>query len=316
MNLRSLTALLASASIAGVVGNVLTQGSPVGTKGGRDASLVRAFGLVPDQLRADNPDPLVDSDGDLLPDQLEWVTLTDPRVSDTDQNGKDDFLQTVQHLSPGSTKNRPDQDEVRVLVSSVKVGNDADVYVHMLFRFLGNRVGNVQQMTPFITFGTAQPINVPIMELIGSGPVAVRTSYSQAHGTFIAISARISRASDLAPLLPATIGAEAIIDGKDYTSGTYLAQTDGLQVALVPIDAGFVAQPIVGGDGQNNPFWNANSVCVMKMTVVGSGLSGMLCEVDSAQCEVANGLRCAPSCRSSIGRLVFVPDGLSTLTGG
>ena len=267
-------------------------------------------------MQAEDPDPLADRDGDLLPDSLEWMTLTDPAVQDTDGNGIDDFLQTVQHLSPLSTKLRPVQDEVRVLVSSAKHGQDTDIYVHMLFRFVGNRIGNVQSMVPFITIGTSNPISVPIMELIGTGPIAVRSSYDPVHGTYIAISARIARAADLGALLPATIGATATIDGRSYTSGSYLTQTDNLQVALVPIDQGFLAQPINGGDGTSNPYWNSNSVCVVKMEVVGSGLAGSLCEINAAECEVANGLRCAPSCRSAVGKLVFVPDGLSTLTGG
>lgn len=301
MNLRHLTALLTTATIAGAVVSALCVGS--GSHGVQ-------------KLAAEEADPLADTDGDLLPDSLEWVTLTDPGCADTDRDGVDDFLQTVQHRGPGSTVPRPVQDEVRVLVSSAKNGQETDFYVHMLFRFVGNRIGNVQQMTPFITVGTTNPVSVPIMALIGSGRLVVRSNYTPATGTYIAISARIARSGEIAALLPATIGASATIDGRDYTSGSYVAIADNQLVAFVPVEGSFLAQPINGGEGANNPYWNSNSVCMLKMNVVGSGLAGSLCEVNAAECEVANGLRCAPSCRGSVGKLVFVPDGLGTLTGG
>jgi hypothetical protein len=268
-------------------------------------------------LRAAELDAFTDSDGDLLPDCLEWVTLTSPSESDSDSNGTDDFLQTVQHIAPMSGKIRPVQDEVRVLVSSFKEGDEQEVYLHMLFRFVGNQIGNVQSLVPFIAIGSNAPALVPIDQLIGSGPVCVRSRYEESTGTCLIVSARIAKASELSWVLPCTVCAEAIIDGRRYTSGTYVSSSDGSQVALVPVSSqAFVAQTLQGGEGQTGPFWNSNSVCSMKLDVVGAGLAGMLCEVSSADCEVANGLKCTPSCRANVGRMVFVPDGLGTLTGG
>lgn len=304
MNHRRLKTCVLSVSLAGVTGVGIT----AVLEGSWRASA----------LHAQQGNPFQDSDQDLLPDSLEWVALTNPSAGDSDGNGMDDFLQTVQHLAPFSQTARPDQDEVRVLVSSFGTGDEAEVYVHMLFRFVGGRIGNVQSMVPFLSLGTLHNAALlPIDQLIGSGPICVRSSFNAAIGTRLIVSARIARANELAFVLPCAICAEAVIDGKRYTSGTYLTGTDGQQVALVPISGNrFIAQPLAGDEGASNPFWNSNSVCTMSLDVVGAGLAGILCEVSAADCEVANGLRCAPSCKSSLGRMVFVPDGLSTLTGG
>jgi hypothetical protein len=273
------------------------------------------FGTPP-LLRAAECDAFTDSDNDLLPDSLEWVTLTSPTDSDSDSNGTADFVQTVQHIAPMSGKSRPMQDEVRILVSSFRNGDADEVYLHMLFRFVGNQIGNVQSLVPFLAIGSNDPVVVPIGQLIGTGPVCVRSRFEEPLGTCLIISARIAAASELSWVLPCTVGAEAVIDGRRYTSGTYVSNTDGSQVALVPISTqSFIAQPLQG-EGTTTPFWNSNSVCAMKLDVVGAGLAGMLCEVSSADCEIANGLKCAPSCRANVGRMVFVPDGLGTLTGG
>ena len=286
-------------------------------------SLASAAGVAalvmraPPILRAADIDAFTDSDGDLLPDSLEWLTLTNPNETDSDSNGTDDFLQTVQHIAPMSGKLRPVQDEVRVLVSSFKNGDVDEVYLHMLFRFVGNQIGNFQSLVPFLAIGSSSPAVVPIDQLIGTGPICVRSKYDASTGTYLIVSARIARANDLAWVLPCTIGAEAIIDGRRYTSGTYVSSADGSQVALVPVSSqSFVAQPLQGGEGQTSPLWNTNSVCSMKLDIIGAGMAGMLCEVSSADCEIANGLKCAPSCRANVGRMVFVPDGLGTLTGG
>ena len=269
------------------------------------------------KLLADERGPLTDTDGDLLPDTLEWLTLSNPLLKDTDGNGVDDFVEAVQHITPFTTGTKPLEDEVRVLLSATPVqgGTGAEVYVHMLFRFVGNRIGNVQQMTPYIALDSCGKIPAP--DLITGGPVTVRAATHPTAGTLVIASVRLCRQSELLYILPCTVGAQIVIDGKLHSSGTYVGVDHNTPVVLLPVIPGvFINQPLNPEDNQSNPFWNTNSVCAMKFGVVGSGMGGSICEVECADCEVANGLRCAPLCRQSVGKLIFVPDGLATITGG
>ena len=273
----------------------------------------------PGKLQALETTTLADHDGDLLPDSLEWVTMSDPRNVNTFGDERGDFLRTVQHIPPLANDPRPEQDEMRVLVSNVGTGSSATVWLHMLFRFVGNRVGTVQAMVPFIGVGTHQnSVKIPVRNLIGAGPLQVRSSYDVKRGTLIIVSAQIAMQSDLAYVLPCTVGAEIVIDNKRFLSGTYVTHVDSKQVAVMPIDRAdrFAYQPVNSDEQGSNPFWNTNSVCLMKLMVVGSGIGGQICEVTDADCEIANGLRCAPICRNSRGKIIFVPDGLGTITGG
>jgi hypothetical protein len=57
-------------------------------------------------------------------------------------------------------------------------------------------------------------------------------------------------------------------------------------------------------------------VCEMGLSPVGSAPGGNLCEIEWADCRAAPGLRCSTSCSQKAGGVMFIPDGLATVTGG
>ena len=105
------------------------------------------------RLQAASDDPYLDSDGDLLPDQLEWVTLSSPSSADSDGDGRDDFLEVVQHTATyQGTSTQPVDNEMRVLLSTATSGRSRDIWMHCLFRFASGRL-DLDWFAPYITNG-------------------------------------------------------------------------------------------------------------------------------------------------------------------
>ena len=59
-----------------------------------------------------------------------------------------------------------------------------------------------------------------------------------------------------------------------------------------------------------NPYWSLNKICVMELSFEGVGPGWLICEVDSADCELESGGRCASDCGMAEGLTFLLPDGL------
>ena len=112
----------------------------------------------------------------------------------------------------------------------------------------------------------------------------------------------------------------AVIDNQYHNTGTYLMESGNDIGALLPFDGGALAlQPVSGAmlAQDENPFYRGGGrVCEMELNKVGSSPSGVICEVLSAKCRTAPGLRCSMSCPKKAGSVILIPDGLATITGG
>ena len=279
-------------------------------------TMVASGGVGKSEVQAEGYDPFADADGDLLPDAVEWVALTNPHEPDTNWNGTDDFLEVVEHRLPLSRNvPRPVDHAMRALVYSTTTPEGSrEMYLALLLRFVNASIGTVQVLEPFIE---VQEMMVPLTQLIGSTRSQLTTKLDGKGGLYVMFAMRLSSVYELRALLPCTIGVRAVVDGRRYLTGSYLLESDLAETALVPIGAGnFALQPANAQDSFANPFWKRNKVCIMTLDVVGSSGNGNLCEVRTADCTVANGLVCGSTCSSAVGLMIFVPEGLSTITGG
>lgn len=269
---------------------------------------------------ASGTDPFLDTDGDLLPDSLEWVAFSDPTKPDTDFDSGDDFLEVVQHTAPyATTAARPFDNEMRILLSQVSGASDTDnseIWLHCLFRFAGG-TPSVDWFMPFIhTTGAA----VPIGDLFGRTPFRLSFKPAPGGGTYAVLTMLLAREREFAPLLPCTVSARASVGGRLFSTGTYVLRLGGGIAALMPagLDGArktFMLQSL-SPESSSSSFFRRNKICEMELAVIGSTSGGHICEVDRASCEPANGLRCNVSCDQAAGSMVFVPDGLGTITGG
>ena len=266
------------------------------------------------ELAATSGEAMLDSDGDMLPDHVEWVLLLDPQKADTNGDGTDDFLHAVQHLLPGASSEQYAFDhEMRIVTSSVPDPNAGRaIWINMMFRFAGAKLASVTAFTPFID---SWGFRFPLIDILGGNSMFLMTRQHPTEGLYLLISFRITSEQILTPFYPCTIGVSAVIDGKRITSGTYLHNAAGVSAVFVPISSDEFVVQTLSQDDRSNPFWSANRVCVMRLSVIGTSYGGSLCEVTSANCVPDGRLRCPPTCESSLGSITFFPDGMGTITG-
>jgi hypothetical protein len=268
------------------------------------------------ELLAADPVPFVDTDGDLLPDRVERALLLDPLSADTDGDGVDDFLHAVQArmgLNDPRTVFGYDHEARVVVTTEPASGGGESAWVNLLFRFAGSSVLDLQALEPFIDINGQRH---SLSRLLQTSLSRLQLLPHPTEGLYVHCAFRLGTASSLQRLLPCTIGAQAVLGGRTISSGSFLTDADGTTASLVPVapDSGVIQSLSPSGD--EDPFWTSSRVCLLRLSVVTSMPNGMLCEVSNADCIPSGELACPPSCNASRGQVLFVPDGLSTITGG
>jgi hypothetical protein len=255
-----------------------------------------------------------DSDGDLLPDRLEWVLLTDPLKRDSDGDGVDDFLAAVQSRRGIALGDPLRMDhEMRVVASGNGPPGSRHVWLNLLFRFVGADLRAVTYFSPYVD---SWGYRLPLSRILGHGYMTMATFQHPHEGLFVRISCALVSEGTLRSFLPCTIGAVAVVGGKLITTGSYLEDCGGRITSLVPVARDSAVFQTLFQDDADNPFWSSNRVCLLKLAVVASSPQGSLCRVTEASCVSSGRLVCPPTCVESVGRAMFFPDGLGTVTGG
>ncbi len=288
------------------------------------AFLVLAPSFQAPEARAAQGELFPDTDGDLLPDALEHGTFSNPALVDSDGDGVDDFLATVKHLRSdplASTAGTQDH-EMRVLLSSRTLEDGArSLWMHLLFRFVGDTIPPIERLDPYIYWRTWR---LPLSQLVGYGQSEIRFRQHPEDGLFVLVNLELGLEDDIRFIRPYTytIGVDASLDGKDTNSGVFIQSLEdpsggSVFATLVPMNHGQVSYQFLNQGDAENPFWSSDRICMMSLEVFSRGTEGHICEVVTAVCEPLEGnFRCPPSCPQAVGTLMFFPAGLGTILGG
>jgi hypothetical protein len=265
-------------------------------------------------LQATVPDPLADTDDDLLPDMVEWAVVTNGLRPDTDYDGVPDFLEVVQNSMPRRVSTPPPHDhEMRVVLASTLDANGArQTWLHILFRVMGP----ISAMTSFRIWVQVAPlpgIQIPL-ESLTAGHVTVRQREVPQEGLWAILSAPLVPEDLLRLVLPCTVVAEARIGERSIRSGTQVFGIGQTAATLVPFESGIAIQTLsreaaVSGGG-------SNKICVIRLERVGSTVAGTIYRARDAACDDCNDLECGIGCPESVGWIFVIPGGIETITGG
>jgi hypothetical protein len=204
---------------------------------------------------------------------------------------------------------------MRVVATTSEDDNGvSQFWLHLMFRSMRGLEVEIDGFVPWIDLNGVQ---YPLHGLLTGVPQHIRVSYiNEKIGTFVMISAPIATEEMARRLLPFSLGASVMMDGRRLTSATHFLDSGGETVALVALDRSRVSLQSLKQKKQEGPFSGANKLCVLELDVVGTSAGGRIGEVRKAECESAHGFRCGASCRDALGKMLFLPDGMGTITGG
>lgn len=280
------------------------------------AALLALVGILalpapPAVVYAGPEDNLIDSDGDFLPDVVEWAVLTDANNPDTDNDGAPDFVEVVQRGSPRHPGVTVASDhEVRIVMTGPSPGNTTEpTYLHLFFRFFGS----TSLMTQFSTWieldlypGLQLPLNV-----LGANTI-MRDRQTTNDGYWLQVSVPMISEAVLRQFLPCTIRTQATIGTAVRDNSVRLVDVAGSTCSLVPFGDGRYVLQTIGVLPVTMPV--SNKVCAMEFEQVGTGPGGVTLQCVAADCESANDLECGlQSCQQSVGWSTTISGGLGSL---
>jgi hypothetical protein len=275
---------------------------------------------TPASVRADAECMFDDVDQDLVPHCIELLANTNPSDPDSDGDCIDDFEEILTFTSHDTQlRAKPIDHEMRVLVTSAAdaCGNGS-VYLHLLVRFVNQKLSDVSHLDLYAHVGGCE---VPLFKLLGAGDLRVQHRYRDRDGASYIFSMRVSSEIELRRIVPCTLCVRAVVGERFIHTGTHLTDAGSEIGALIPYSRDtLVVQPVRFGaytHDENEPYYEgAGRVCEMSLSQIGNTSSGVLCEVDAADCKPAAGLRCTTGCKKRVGGTVVLPSGLGTITGG
>ncbi|GDY01416.1 hypothetical protein LBMAG49_07450 [Planctomycetota bacterium] len=265
-------------------------------------------------LRADPISPTQDTDGDFLPDIVEWTSLSSAQHADTDSDGISDFVEFVQRTNPRRINApMPLDHEMRLLVTSnEEVSGDHRVCLQLFFRIASSEVV-VNHLNVWIEFGVAPGMRFPFSLSMPGTLVDVRNAGLA--GTWMSVTVPLASEQTLRSLLPCTIGADGLIGTKSVSSTVPLFDMAGVTATLVPYSANTVAVQSIGASGAFTGSLS-NRVCVLDLQAWQSVPGGTAYIVTHADCDDCNDLECGAACPLTEGWIIVLPGGLQSITGG
>ena len=269
------------------------------------------------QLVAQPAAPLNDSDGDLLPDDLEAIIFSDPLRSDSDGDGRDDFVEAIEHTGPRTKDAANVTNGLRVLVQTSGQQGKEVLWLHMLFRMRNGSLSSLKGLALFASDAVGN--RYPLTSLIGAVPTHFVSRFDAMQGLLVRVTLQIPLSHGFQTLTPLTFGGLALIGKQLQISGSVLLY-GGTFLTLVPVgkDASSVLMlQATNPAATSSPFWSSQKRCVLSLRVQGYGKTGKICEVKTSRCLPSQyNPRCSPSCASMKGQTFFVPDGMPMILGG
>lgn len=262
----------------------------------------------------------LDSDGDFLPDAVEWVMLTNAHSADTDADGSTDFVEVVEAGLPRhSSPSLPADQQMRLILTGPSPGSsDPRTWMHVFHRVMtpvnGAGVSAIQTFDMWLEGPLWPGLEFPL-NAFASGEVVYRERSTPNDGIWIQLSIPLVSEALLHGVLPCTICTETTVSGQVLTSGQKLINAGGSIASLVPYSPGlFVLQTLTPFAPTPLPA-ESNRVCVLEMQEQSTGVSGTSYLVVSADCEDANELECSASCQASVGWNIIIPGGTQMIGG-
>lgn len=265
------------------------------------------------RLRAEPAPRDQDSDNDFLPDDLEWVCLTNALSPDTDDDGTPDFVEIVQRGNPRHPGQPvPADHEMRLVVTSRPGAAGGEVVMHLLFRFLGT-TELLTHLDCYAEVGSMPGLRVPLSSM-SLQPIAMEQRVEPNQGLWVRLSIALVSETVLRSVLPCAITAHATIGGRSLHTAVPLFDHAGATCSVVGFGPGSYAIQTVGPNlVRTTP---NNRVCVLQLQPAGTHPSGSAFMVTAADCQDCNDLTCGTECAASLGSVLILPGGVGPITGG